>query len=91
MSPELWSGIVGLFVPYLVQFVRAIVNKEQRWIGFVIAYTTSIIVATGTVLLTGQFDNVLSSLGTLLLSSQAVYNLYFVPAKQDEMINRLVQ
>jgi len=93
MTSEMWAAVVGLFMPYIIEFVKAVLDSKQRWLGFVTAYVVSVLVAAGTAAITGEFDfqNVAGSVGALLLTSQTVYNLYFQPQKIDEKVARLIR
>ena len=91
MNPELWSGVVGAFMPYMVQALRQWV-PDKKWAHFTLAIVVSVLVGSVTSLLAGQFDseNVLNSAATALITSQAIYNYWFKTVKHDELVDKFV-
>jgi ABC-type uncharacterized transport system permease subunit len=91
MTPESWSAIVGLFMPYVVEVVKTFL-PQKRWVSFTLALVTSAVVGGVTSFLGEQFDkeNILSSTGSALIASQAVYNYWFKPKKQDVKVAKVL-
>ena len=92
MNPELWSALIGVFMPYLTEVIKTTL-PDKRWVGYSLALGLSVLVGGGSSFFAGQFDsqNVLASVGTALIASQSVYNYYFKAKKQDEKIQRLLK
>ena len=94
MSSEIFSGLVGFAMPWIVEVVKSkLPETKGKWLGYVLSYGVAILVGGGTAFLEGGFDaqNVLSSAGSALIISQGVYNLYFKPNKVDEKIERALR
>lgn len=91
MTPQLWSALVGLFMPYVVEFVKAFL-PSKRWVGFSLALGASVVVGGVSNWLGGRLiaDEVLASIGGALIASQSVYNYWFKSAGQDERIQKLL-
>ncbi len=91
MKSEIFSGLIGFAMPYIVEFLKAKLPKTKgKWLGYFLAYGVAILVGGGTAFFEGSFDlqNILSSVGVALIISQGVYNLYFKPKKIDKKIER---
>lgn len=91
MTSELYSGFVGLFMPFLVEFLKAkLPETKGKWLGYLLALIVSIVIGGGSSYFSNQFDpeNILSSVGSALIASQAVYNFWFKPKGVDEIINK---
>lgn len=92
MTPEIWAGIVSIFMPYVIQALRNFI-PDKRWIAYTISLLVSVAVGTITTALTGDFDttNILNSIGVSIIASQAVYNYWFLPQKQDKVVDRILE
>lgn len=92
MTPEIWSALVSIFMPYLIQALRSFV-PDKRWLHYTISLLVSVAVGSITTVLTGKFDtaNLLNSIGVSIIASQAVYNYWFLPQKQDKVVDRIVE
>lgn len=94
MNSEIFSGLVGLIMPFIVEIIKAkLPETKGRWLGYVLAYGICILVGGSTAFIEGRFDpeNILASTGTALIVSQGVYNLYFKPKKIDRLIQNVVK
>ena len=90
MTPEIFSGFVGLFMPYVVEFMKAkLPETKGKWLGYSLSLLVSIIIGGTGSYLGGSFDttNILSSVGSSLIASQGVYSLWFKPSGTDEKVN----
>ncbi|MCK5016385.1 MAG: hypothetical protein KAS32_04860 [Candidatus Peribacteraceae bacterium] len=93
-SSEIFSGLVGFAMPWIVEVIKSKLPKTKgKWLGYVLAYGIAILVGGGSSYLGGEFDpqNILSSVGSALIISQGVYNLYFKPKKIDRKIERALR
>jgi hypothetical protein len=92
LSPEVFSGIVGVFMPYAVQALRHFL-PDKRWVSYTLSVAVSLVVGGLTTFLSGKFDttNLLNSAGVALIASQAIYNYWFKPAGQDSSVDKLMQ
>ena len=93
-NSELFSGIIGFVMPFLVEAVKTkLPDVKGRWLGYVLSYGLCVLVGGATALFEGGFDpeNILASTGTALITSQGVYNLYFKPNKIDVRIQKALQ
>ena len=94
MSPEIFSGIAGLFLNYIVEIVKAkLPETPTKWLGFVLSYGACVLVGLASAFFQGKFDpqNILNSAAAALLVSQTYYNLYFKPSGQDARLNSLIR
>ena len=94
MNSEVLSGLIGFTMPYVVEFAKAkLPDTKGKWLGYVLSYGVCLIVGGVTAYFEGSFDsqNILSSAGAALVTSQGFYNLYFKPKKIDVKINRALQ
>jgi len=93
-NSELFSGILGFVMPFLVEIVKAkLPTTKGKWLGYVLSYGLCVVVGGATAFLEGGFDieNILASTGTALITSQGVYNLYFKPNKIDVRIEKALK
>ena len=91
MNREIFSGLVGFIMPYIVEFIIVKLPKTKgKWLGYFLSYGISILVGAGSSLLSGKFnpESILSSTGAVLIISQGFYNLYFKAKGIDKMIQR---
>lgn len=91
MNSEIFSGIAGLFLNYVVEFTMTKLPKTKgRWLGYVLGYGACLVVGASASVLEGKLDpeNILSSAGAALIVSQGYYNLYFKPKRIDKAIQR---
>lgn len=87
MSSEILSALIGLFMPFLVELVKVKINRSNlRWANYTIAVVVSLVVGFVSTFVKGVFDlqNWMSSTGLAFIAAQAVYNLWWKPAKMDE-------
>jgi len=94
MNSEIFSGLIGFVMPWLVEIIKAkLPSTKGKWLGYVLSYGLAVLVGGAGAYFEGNFDpeNVLSSVGSLLIVSQGVYNLYFKPQKIDEKIERALK
>jgi len=94
MNSELFSGVIGFIMPPLVEVIKAkLPETEGKWLGYVLSYGLCIIVGVLTSFFAGDINsqNVLSSAGAALITSQGVYNLYFKPKKIDKKIEKALK
>lgn len=91
MNSEIFSGIAGLFLNYVVEFVKAkLPSTKGKWLGYVLSYGSCLLVGTVTAYFEGRFDpdNILSSAAVAMTVSQGYYNLYFKPKRIDKKLER---
>ena len=91
MNSEIFSGLVGFAMPYVVELLKAKLPKTKgKWLGYVLSYGVCLLVGGIGAFIEGNFDgeNVLSSAGMAMIASQGLYNLYFKPKKIDKQIER---
>jgi len=94
MNSEIFSGIAGLFLNFIVEFIKAkLPETNGKWLGYVISYGTCLLVGGTAAYFEGNFDqeNILSSMAAALVVSQGFYNLYFKPHKIDRIVNNIVK
>jgi len=91
MTTELFSALLGIAMPYVIELVKTLLKSEKKLYGFVIAYVTSILAATASTYFADDFSlqSVLSSIGAILLTSQTMYNLYFKNSNVSSKIQNL--
>lgn len=88
MTSELWSALVGAFMPIIVELAKARL-PTKRWLSYSIALGSSIIIGFGaTYLLNGVFElpTILGSIGSAFIAGQSVYNYYWKPAGLDKAL-----
>jgi len=93
-NSELFSGIIGFAMPYIVEIVKAkLPTTKGKWLGYVLSYGLCVLVGGVSAFFEGSFDpeNILASAGTALIVSQGVYNLYFKPKKIDVKIQKALE
>ena len=91
MNSEVLSGVAGLFLNYVVEFVKAKLPKTKgKWLGYVLGYGACLLVGAVTAFFEGKLDrdNILSSAAAAMITSQGYYNLYFKPKKVDVKLAR---
>jgi len=91
MSSEVFSGLVGFLMPYMVEVLKTrLPNTKGKWLGYVLAYGVCLLVGSIGALLENKFngENVLSSAGVAMIASQGLYNFYFKPKKIDVQVQR---
>ena len=91
---ESFTGLVGFLMPYVVEIVKSKLPKTKgRWLGYVLSYGICVLVGGISSLAEGAFDpeNVLASVGTGLIVSQGVYNLYFKPNGVDVKMQKILR
>lgn len=71
------SGIVGIFMPFIVDFVNLHVTSST--VRYVLSLIASFIAAFLITYLSNQFDvaNLLASLGVVFAASQTIYKMYW--------------
>jgi len=92
MTPEIWSALIGAFMPYLTEIIK-VVLPEKRWVGYSLALGLCVGIGSGSAYFGGQFDtqNILASIGSALIASQSVYNYWFKNKQQDKKISNFVK
>lgn len=91
MTSELFSGFVGLFMPFVVEVIKAKLPKtEGKWLGFCLALGVSVVIGGASSYIETGFDmeNILASVGAALIASQGVYNFYFKGSTSERAIAR---
>jgi len=94
MNSEILSAIIGSVMPYLTEIIKSkLPETSGKWLGYILSYGLCAIVGGATSYFSGQFnqEEVLASIGTALIASQGVYNLYFKPKKIDEKIEKALR
>ena len=89
MTTEAWAGIVGLFMPLVVEVVKTKL-PDNRIVGYSIALVISLLVGGGSAFFAGQFDpsNILSSTGAAFIAAQTVYAYWFKPQNIDRIVQK---
>ena len=93
-NSELFSGIIGFAMPYIVEVLKAKLPKTNgKWLGYVLSYGLCILVGGASAFFEGSFnsENILASAGIALIVSQGFYNLYFKPKKIDVKIEKALK
>jgi hypothetical protein len=79
VSPELWAGIIGLFMPIIVSFI-----KRPDWdprLSFGLSLLVSILVGAGTAFVSGSLllkpETALVDIIAAFTASQVVYKSWF--------------
>ena len=77
MNIEIWSGLVGFFLPILVAWLNR--TNWENWKKALIALASAVLGGTVTALLNHNFNgaNWLTALGVVFTSSQAFYHLWW--------------
>jgi len=92
---QLIATIVGAIMPPIIEFVITKVGASKRWLQYIIAFGSCIIVGmVTTVLVDGiklfDAENVLGDIGLVFLASQTVYNIYWKNSSlQKALIKKL--
>ena len=87
MTPQEWSGVVGLFMPLLVEIVKTKLPQTRIW-----AYSASlvicILVGGLTALFAGQLGakDILVDIMVALTASQTVYQYWFKDSQLETKI-----
>jgi uncharacterized membrane protein len=88
MTAEVWSGIIGLILPFVSEYLQKAGVKGNRLFNFVIAAIVSIVVGGVASFLKGNFSFsdpgvLLGSIGAAFVAAQTAYNVYFKPLNLD--------
>ena len=94
MTSEVFTGLVGFLMPYIVEIIKSKLPKTKgKWLGYVLSYGICVLVGGLSSYVEGSFDpeNILASVGAGLVVSQGVYNFYFKPQKVDVRIQKALR
>jgi uncharacterized membrane protein len=88
MTAEVWSGIIGLLLPFVSEYLQKAGIKGKRLFNFIVAAVVSIIVGSVASYLKGDFSFndpgvLLGSIGAAFVAAQTAYNVYFKPLNLD--------
>jgi riboflavin transporter FmnP len=91
MTAEIWAGIIGLILPFVVEYLKKAGVSGGRLVNFIVAGVAAIIVGTGSAYFSGDLSfegqSVLGSIGAAFVAAQTAYNVYFKPLNLDDRIS----
>ena len=88
MSSEAWSALLGAFMPWVIEILKAKLPLMSRQQGYLISIGISMLAGLVGILITSQFSTkeILESFSAAIVASQTIYNLYFKPLNLDQGI-----
>lgn len=89
MNAQTWAGLVGFFMPFVVEVFKSKTPKK-RWVAYSISLGVSVVVGLLSTYFNGKFDfnNILGSASTALLTAQTTYNFWFRNSKVAKRIEK---
>lgn len=80
ISPEAWSAIIGLFMPFVVEYIKKL-TTANRLMSYTISLVVSLLVGVVTTYLSGKLllneEGLWESAAAALAASQSVYIFWF--------------